>query len=282
MKKILVTTDFSKNSTAAVNFAKKLAMQGCYQLTVFHASHLMQPSMRSESARKLCEDKEFANIQKKLATFVRESSSTLDKTPAKTHFAISNCAPASKAITNYAVKHHYDFICISTNGAGRFKRMLGSVVSQLIKHCPVPVILVPAEHNPLSTAIALWASDFTQLENELTPAVEFAKSLGASLHLLHLLGPQDANVDPNLIRQMIWKRTPFPVELHLMKSDWSKPLLHNIQSAVREIAPSVLLLFSNQDKTFLEGILYPSITESYVYKSLIPVVIFKKQSILTL
>jgi hypothetical protein len=122
----------------------------------------------------------------------------------------------------------------------------------------------------------LWASDFFNMEDEIGQVSEFAQSIGASLGIFHHLGAQDFNVDPTLIKQLIKTKTDYPVELHLQETDLVKPLVEHIKKAVVEISPSLLIMFTDQNKTMLENILFPSTTKSFVYESPVPLVIFKK------
>ena len=60
MTKILVTTDFSANSKAAVRFAIQLASQHKYELTFFHSYYILKPFSWN--------DVEFENYEREAAT----------------------------------------------------------------------------------------------------------------------------------------------------------------------------------------------------------------------
>jgi len=71
MEKILVTTDFSANSKAALRFAIQLASQNKFDLTFFHSYYVLIPT--SWSNNKISEYKkiEEKKIQNKLDRFVK-------------------------------------------------------------------------------------------------------------------------------------------------------------------------------------------------------------------
>jgi len=276
MKTILVTTDFSQNSIAAVRLAIELACKGSYAITFFHVCHLMQPTLWNDHKYQSYEKRNIILSRKKLKFFINEVFDEIDGPPITCKYDIINAAPASKGIMQYAKQHKFDFICISTNGASRFRRMLGSVVSQLVNHCDTQLIIVPARYRPGSIGAVVWASDFSNIEKEIKQVDEFTRSITTNLILLHLLGAEDANIDSTLTEQMIKKRTDYPVKLILKLVDWSKPLTENIQTAVQNLAPCLLVMFSNQHKTMLEKILFPSVTAAYLFNSVTPLVIFKK------
>jgi len=277
MKSILVTTDFSQNSIAAVCLAIELARKGHYTLTFLHVCHIMQPTLWNDHKYQSYEKRNIIQRKKKLKSFIKEVVNKISDAPCTFKYEVVNAAPASKAIIHYATQHKFDFICISTNGASRFRRMLGSVVSQLVNHCDIPLIVIPANFRTDTIESVVWASDFTNIENEIKQVADFTRSITANLILLHLLGPEDANIDSTLTEQMLKGRTDYPVKLRLKTADWSKPITENIQIAIQDLATCLMVMFSNQNKTMLDKILFPSITVDYAFKSATPLVIFKKQ-----
>jgi nucleotide-binding universal stress UspA family protein len=97
-------------------------------------------------------------------------------------------------ITDFARTHGVDLIMMPTHGVGRFRRsLLGSVTSKVLHDATCPVwtaahvetqtasdtprrILCAVDGSQATPAIARWAADF-------------ARTLGARLILLHVVGP---------------------------------------------------------------------------------------------
>ncbi len=62
----------------------------------------------------------------------------------------------------YATKIQADFICISTRGAGVFKKIIGTTTSALIDTCPLPIFVIPKKYRTTPIQKIGYASD---LEN---------------------------------------------------------------------------------------------------------------------
>lgn len=276
MKKILVTTDFSPNSKEAIRFAIKMAIHDTYELTCYHVYHLLRPTIWNEHTFHSFEKRESAKIKRKLTRFVEAVGKEIGAMPDKIQFAVANASSVGNSILDYATHHHFDFICLSTNGESKFKRITGNIASQLIKKSDIPLITVPANHKTDKLRSVLCATDLSNLGEEVKLSVELAKSIHAELGILHLQGPEDFNLDPGLTSQMIKKISDYPTELYFRNSDLAKPLAENIQMAIEDISPSMLILFTDQTKNLVEKLLFPSFTKAYMFKSGIPLIIFKK------
>ena len=111
---------------------------------------------------------------------------------------------------------------------------------------------------------------------EVKLSTEFAKSIGAELGLLHIQAPEDLSLDPGLIKQMIKRISDYPLKLHFKNWLLKKTLMENIQLTIEELKPSMLILFTDQDKNLVEKLLFPSFTREYVLLADIPLLIYKK------
>jgi len=60
MKKILVPTDFSSNSVAAVRFALQLASHDNFELTFFHSCNIQRPTAWKDSVYETFKENEIA------------------------------------------------------------------------------------------------------------------------------------------------------------------------------------------------------------------------------
>ena len=71
MKKILITTDFSNQSKAAIRFAIQLAAQAHVHLTFFHAYKVLRPSQWNDKVFSSYENSQESLNEKKLTAFVK-------------------------------------------------------------------------------------------------------------------------------------------------------------------------------------------------------------------
>ena len=185
MKKILVTTDFSNNSKAGLLYAIQLASQNKFELTFFHVYNILIPSAWHVLRAEEYEKTETKIIQDKLNTFVDKIYKRLDIPKSTIKCVAKSSLFPQSAIMEYAEEHNFNFICMSTRGAGSFERLLGTNTSNIINNSHIPVIAVPHNYKQTKISSILYASDLVNLEKELKIIVDFAKPLKAIVELLH-------------------------------------------------------------------------------------------------
>lgn len=276
MKKILVPTDFSTKSKAGLRFAIQMASQSEYELTFFHSYHIMKPVSWSDAAFEAYEKKEVDKLLKNLNQFVESVYKSIGVA-----FKIKKCVVlssvlAESSIREYAAKNQFSFICISTRGAGKFKRMFGTNTSNLINHSSVPVIAVPHNYRTSKITSILYASDLVNLENELEKVVDFAKSLKAKVELLHFNSLADVITDSKIIEIAVKEFSKYDVELHLENASLVNTLIANIESAIQKSKSSMLIMFTLQNRSLFKKIFLPSISAEYSFNAKVPLLVFSK------
>ena len=145
IKNVLVATDFSDPSDAALHYGREFALTFDATLHVLHVvdnvtvhygveSYVaMRPELQQEvenSARTQLE-----------ALITEEDRATLHVQP-----VIVTDAAKAAAIVGYASEHHIDLIVMGTHGRGAVSRLLmGSVAERVVRTAPCPVLTV---HHP--------------------------------------------------------------------------------------------------------------------------------------
>ena len=132
MKKILVTTDLSNKSKAGLFFAIQLASQNKFELTFFHVCHILTSTAWNFVRIEEYEKEQNKIIQEKLELFVQKIYEGLNITASKIKYVINNSVLPQSCIREYAAENEFSFICISTRGAGKFQRFLGTTTGNLI------------------------------------------------------------------------------------------------------------------------------------------------------
>src|SRR5690242_1387580 len=143
MEKILVTTDFSANSKGGLRFAIQLASQYKFELTFFHSYYVLIPTGWSNSKISEYKKIEEKKIQNKLNRFVAMVYKKPGINSPKFKCVIRSSAFTESNIRKYAAENKFSFICTTTRGVGKFKRLFGTTTAKLIKQSPVPIIVVP-------------------------------------------------------------------------------------------------------------------------------------------
>ncbi len=276
MEKILVTTDFSTNSKAGMRFAIQLATQHKFELTFFHSYYVMKPTSWNDATFVTYEKKEADKIQKKLNHFVASVYKSIEIASKNIKCVVSSSVFTDSNISEYAFANKFSFICISTRGAGKLKKIFGTNTSSLINNSTVPVLAVPNNYRTGKIASILYASDLVNLESELKKVIAFAKPLKAKVELLHFNSPLDLISDSKIIETAVKKFSKHNVKLHLENVNPLNTLISNIESALQKSKPSMLIMFTRQNRSFFEKIFLSSNSSEYSFKAKVPLLVFNK------
>jgi nucleotide-binding universal stress UspA family protein len=152
MRKILVATDFSACSDAAVDLALDVAQRYGATLTLLHVCELPSYTYFGGGvyvpSPELVEDI-LADARRGLAK-ARERVVKPGVT-VETHSFVGDPGPA---IVSYAHEHDHDLIVVGTHGRRGFRRLLlGSVAEQVVRAADVPVLAArPPKASPAAAA----------------------------------------------------------------------------------------------------------------------------------
>jgi nucleotide-binding universal stress UspA family protein len=163
MKKILVATDFSVLSTAALRYAGNLAAQTGAELVALYADKFLPPLEFTSGGAE--------DLRAALANSRRMAKEELERCVAqnvpagvRTTSVVAEDHAVS-AIVNYAIQNGIDLIVMGTRGGGSIERLLlGSVSERVIAESPIPVTLIPRaaaqQQNATGTAGAARVRQF--------------------------------------------------------------------------------------------------------------------------
>jgi nucleotide-binding universal stress UspA family protein len=277
MKTILVTTDLSTYSKAALRFAIQLAIQGDYKLTFFHSYEVLRPSSWNDQVFQSFEKNESAKVTRKLHKFVCDVYKSLDVTNEDPKCVAKSGVYADRNIMDYASKNKYDFICISRKGGGKTARLFGSNISRLITRSIIPVIAVPGNYRRKPISRITFASDLSNLDHELKKVTSFSQPLDATVELLHFKVAIDyisQGTELNAIRR---KLEPYQIAAHYEIFDYEHPLIENINKVIKRSKPSMLIMFTDQNRDLFEKIFMSSISAEFSLISKVPLLVFSKR-----
>jgi len=276
MKKILVTTDFSVNSKAGLRFAIKLASQYKCELTFLHITYIMKPTSWHDKKFAEYEKTQVEKMLRDLNSLVNSVYKNMKISPFKKNCIIINSINVSKSIRHHALKNNYSFICLSTRGAGSIKKYFGTNTSNLIIFSETPVIAVPENYRSARISNILYASDLSDLEKEIQQVVDFAKPLKAKVELLHLNSPAEIMTDTKIIETAVKKFSKYDVKLNLENCSVVGSFISNIETAVSLSKPSMLVMFTQKNRTFFQRLFTPSKTVEYSFNPKVPLMVFVK------
>lgn len=139
LRRILVPTDFSETSEAAIAYAVELAKGFKASLHVLHVLDRKQPLEEGPEFPLNLED-EIQDAARKRLMGVLPNEQT--KKLARPEFALRVGSPPLE-IARYAKDHDMDLIVMGTNGRGFVSHMImGSVAEKVVRRAPCPVLTV--------------------------------------------------------------------------------------------------------------------------------------------
>jgi nucleotide-binding universal stress UspA family protein len=158
LKKILVATDFSEPSEAALAYGRELARTFTASLTIVHVVEDVLGRSYGPDAIAMADP----GLQAHLAAAGRKQIETLifdedRRTIGATGVILtSNATPG--AIVSYARDEGFDLIVIGTHGRGAMAHLLmGSVAERVVRTAPCPVLTVRHPEHEFVIADALVA-----------------------------------------------------------------------------------------------------------------------------
>ena len=221
---------------------------------------------------KVGEDK----IQSELNDFVHDIYNSLNAHQENTKCIIQSSVAPDASIRDYAAKNDFCYICISTRGAGKLERVFGSNTSNLINFSEVPVIAIPKSYQAEKITDIMYASDLTNLEEELIKVVDFAKPLDAEVELLHFTSPIELVTNSEIIETAVKTFSKYDIKLQVEKPNPSESLVSNLESAIEKSKPSMMIMFTQQNRTFFEKLFLSSKSAEFSFNLKVPLLVYSK------
>lgn len=275
MEKVLVTTDLSENSLAGLRFAIQLATQRKLELLFLHVNDLWKTSGYTTPEQKDWLKRERKSVALELNALVETTYKSMNVRPGKYHCVLHYHYGVVNSILDYAEHNDCHFICISTRGAGNTLSLLGTTTGELIKESRVPVLCIPSAYEPQPVARLLYASDMSDYERELGIVIAFAKPIHADIYSLNIVD-QGRSVDSPATEELLRKKLHYNISFIYEEKDTETTLLENIDKAVHKHTPSLLIMFTDQDRSFFELLFSSSQTEKYSFRTKVPLLSYPK------
>ncbi len=237
MKKILVPTDFSKNSRSAFLYAVELAERLDASITVAHCYH---PTANHVNEHFYINDEELENLSaQQLDLFVEKSFSNsmedvivADMVEQKLEIGF-----AADKLVEMSKSGDYDMIVMGATGStGILERIFGKVSLFVAQNSKCPVLLIPAGVRYREVKEIMYASEYEIGDgNILLQLGEIADNFSSKIHLVHVYdknkkGPQ--GFGHFLLEKMFQKKAP-GLNFY-MDSISSDTVAHGLEEYARE------------------------------------------------
>ncbi|WP_439505462.1 universal stress protein [Sediminibacterium sp.] len=275
--KILVTTDFSSNSKAAIQFAANFSKQtkGA-ELIFYSAVEMMQPASWNLSFYKTYAKEEKARLTKDLEKFVKSAIGTNKNVLLGCKYVIDFTQGTEKAIIEYAVKSKCQFICIATNGAGILRKLMGTHTSYLVNHSSVPVLAIPSKYKTKAIKKTTYVSDFENLIPELNKVSKLSGQLKCQTEALHYARMGTSHPDTINKIKLFSKPAYLGIKVNILETNIEYSLVDRLTKYIGKQHPDLIILFTRQKKGFFEQLFLPSKAAELTFSTKIPTLIYPK------
>jgi nucleotide-binding universal stress UspA family protein len=277
MKKVLVPTDFSANSKSGIRFAIHWAALQKLELVFVHVLHILRATQWTDTYYEKYAKQEEQNCSITFKKFIAGIYSSMKIKPGRHSFVIIQGISADVSILDYCSSNPgIDYICISTHGAGKLKRIWGTNTGNLITKSPFPVLAVPGTYRFTGIRRMMYAADFNNYEMELNRVVDFALPLKAQIEILHFSWPGETAAGEKMTETALNKKYKYGLKVHYENNDAVHSLTENIQQQINKRKPSLVIMFTNQERTFFQKLFLSSKAEELSFKTKVPLLVFNK------
>lgn len=275
--KILVTTDFSDNSKAALYFAASLAKQIPNTAVVFYSAvQLLQPDTWNLSFYQEYEKEEKKRLTQSLEKWVKSTLGSQLKHLSSCKYQIDFVNGTEQAIIQASLKYKCQFICIATNGAGVLRKLMGTHTAYLVNHSSVPVLAIPSKYKASPLQSILYVSDFENLNNELKKLSIFTNTLKANIKVLHYARMGVDHPETKKKAALFTQAKYEHIQPIILATNLESSLIERLTKFIKKEKPGLIVLFTKQKKGFFERLFLPSKSAELTYSTKVPTLIFPK------
>lgn len=280
MKRILVPTDFSANSKAGILYAVQLASQSNATIEFIYTFNLVRQFEWSDEYFEQYRINQSKLYKETLNRFIDGFCATIPIEVGPYFCVVEEGILPDLVILQYCRKHpEIDCICISTRGAGKLGKLLGTNTGNLIMKSEIPVIAVPPNYNVRPVKYLLYATDLENYKLELEKVFTVAHLLAAEVEVLHIDLSDSQNPSKELIESMIKQQSnDYKLKLYIEKQHARHSFSESLRRHLNSIKPDMVVMFVNQRRSFTHRLFHPSNTENLSFSLQIPLLVFNKKT----
>lgn len=270
--KILIPTDYSVLARQAAEYAVSLSANLDAEFVLLHCDNVPRPSY--SFVNKL--DDILREEAIKTGNEIIESIKTSTGIDAKMSCDFTFGDPI-EVLDKYAEQHDIDLIVMGTKGETVVKnRIFGSVAAGVLEHVSCPTLFVPtnAESN-LPKNIA-FATDLTNIEEEIDELIAFAQLFDATIHVVHVYPDiiDPSTFDSESTKLELISKTSYPnITFNAVMDD---DIIAGLDSFIESDNPDLVAMFTYKSGV-LEYLFNTSYSEKMAMHSTTPLLIMRKK-----
>lgn len=276
INKILIPTDFSINSKTGIRFGIQLASQNKSSLIFYHYVHFIKPTRWSNEKYESYVSNQVASARTTLFKFINDVYLEIGITKARFEYIVEQGVEFRESIIKYAIKTNANFICMSTRGAGRFKKMIGTNASGILANSPIPVFIIPKTYRRKPITNIMYSSDMDNLGSELKLVRDFAGIIKAKISVYHYDYLLDEGDVKTKLLKLVKKFIKPGIEFIFEKLNIEQPLAQQLMKDVRKSKASLAVLFTDQKRNWFDKLFLSSKSGDISFESKAPLLVFHK------
>lgn len=267
--KILLATDFSENAQNAFRFAKELAKAHHGTLTLLFA-YTPVFDFAAQLAEYIVAIE--AQAKKEMEKMKKEAK----KEGMKVSYLIKQ-ETASTAICSEAENEH-DLVIVGSSGESKISQaFLGTTTTEVIKHCPKPVLCIPPEAqfknmNTISLAMELNREDITFLGQLIT----LTKDYKLPYKIIHIKEKEGVAQEITFFELSAYLKDRFP-ELNIGYEEIAAQEVNEGLQKYAEQHPQTLLSMFTRHRTFFDYLFNKSHSAELALHTTVPLLVLKSK-----
>ncbi|MBO0343292.1 MAG: universal stress protein [Bacteroidota bacterium] len=275
-KRIILPTDFSKNSWNAIAYALKVFKDVPCDFFVLNSYQVGASGLSTKMAGandtrlyNLIKEQSERDLKRELAKIKK-----LDKNPEHTFITRSLADTLVNAIGKTVYNEEIDYIIMGTKGASGLKEVfMGSNTYKIIKEIDFcPVLAVPDDYETDGKIDSiLLATGYEHLfeSYELKPVLNFAEHFNAKLWITHV-GSLDALTSEQKASKISLEKRLKTINFEFVEVEKDTSVNQTIQNVVDKDNTIDMVVMINQDHSFFERLTREPVIKKVSFNSKVP------------
>lgn len=270
--KILIPTDFSMLARKAAEYAVSLSANIDAEYILLHCDNVPRPSYSFVNKLDDILKDEALKTVNELADSVRQSTGINAKITCDFTFG-----DPIEVLEKYSEENDVDLIVMGTKGESVIQnKIFGSISSGVLEHVSCPTIFVPANAQTNKPKDIAFATDLTNIDEEIEELIAFAQFFNATIHVVHvypdLIDPSTFNEEATKLELIAKTSYPKITFNAVMDSD----IIVGLDKFVASDNPDMIAMFTYKTG-ILEYLFNTSYTEEMALHSKTPLLIMRKK-----
>ncbi len=182
-----------------------------------------------------------------------------------------------EVLEKYSRDNDIDLIVMGTKGETVIKnKIFGSVASGVLEHVSFPTLFIPSNAEPDIPKNIAFATDLTNIDEEMEELIAFAQFFDANIHAVHvypdMIDPTTFDNERTQLQLIAKTNYPNITFNAVMDSD----IIAGLDKFVQSDRPDMIAMFTYKSGV-LEYLFNTSYSEEMVMHSKVPLLIFRKK-----